>query len=301
MKKQLFQLLKILISILLLIFCFSLVDYNSVLKIISNQSKILFILSSLLIFLTLILATFRWKIICKTLNIAIGFKELLNIALFSNFIGQVLPGGGILGEVSKIFLIKNKNITKVQIIKSVIYDKLFGLFIAFSFFVISLIYFSYFILNLFDQMTILIILSIFLILIILMYFCYLKFKKYFRVWFPIDKKYFLKSIIISILIYVIVFISFAFLSYPNINGESLFIILICFPIIHFLKSFPISISGWGIREIAAIYLFSYFEVSKEVALSISISFGAIILISSFYGLAICIPYNLKKNKVNFPS
>lgn len=301
MKKQLFQLLKILISISLLIFCFSLVDYNSVLKIISNQSKILFILSSLLIFLTLILATFRWKIICKTLNIAIGFKELLSIALFSNFIGQVLPGGGILGEVSKIFLIKNKNITKVQIIKSVIYDKLFGLFIAFSFFVISLIYFSYFILNLFDQMTILIILSIFLILIILMYFCYLKFKKYFRVWFPIDKKYFLKSIIISILIYVIVFISFAFLSYPNINGESLFIILICFPIIHFLKSFPISISGWGIREIAAIYLFSYFEVSKEVALSISISFGAIILISSFYGLAICILYNFKINKVNFPS
>ena len=305
MKKQLFQLLKILISISLLIFCFSLVDYNSVLVIISNQSKILFILSSLLIFLTLILATFRWKIICKTLNIAIGFKELLSIALFSNFIGQVLPGGGILGEVSKIFLIKNKNITKVQIIKSVIYDKLFGLFIAFSFFVISLIYFSYFILNLFDQMTILIILSIFFILIILMYFCYLKFKNYFlkyvRVWFPIDKKYFLKSMIISILIYVIVFTSFAFLSYPNINGESLFIILICFPIIHFLKSFPISISGWGIREIAAIYLFSYFEVSKEVALSISISFGAIILISSFYGLAICIPYNLKKNKVNFPS
>ena len=259
----------------------------------------------MLIFLTLILATFRWKIICKTLNIAIGFKELLSIALFSNFIGQVLPGGGILGEVSKIFLIKNKNITKVQIIKSVIYDKLFGLFIAFSCFVISLIYFSYFILNLFDQMTILIILSIFFILIILMYFCYLKFKNYFlkyvRVWFPIDKKYFLKSMIISILIYVIVFTSFAFLSYPNINGESLFIILICFPIIHFLKSFPISISGWGIREIAAIYLFSYFEVSKEVALSISISFGAIILISSFYGLAICIPYNLKKNKVNFPS
>ena len=305
MKKQLFQLLKILISILLLIFCFSLVDYNSVLMIISNQSKILFILSLLLIFLTLILATFRWKIICNILNIEIGFKELLNIALFSNFIGQVLPGGGILGEVSKIFLIKDRNITKVQIIKSVIYDKLFGLFIAFSCFVISLIYFSYFILNLFDGITILIILNIFLVLTILTYFYYSKFKNYFlnyvKVWFPIDKKYFLKSMIISIFIYILVFISFAFLSYPNINGEKLFIIIICFPIIHFLKSFPISISGWGIREIAAIYLFSYFEVSKEVALSISISFGVVILISSFYGLAISICNNFKKIKINFPS
>ena len=109
MKKQLFQLLKILISISLLIFCFSLVDYNSVLMIISKQSKILFILSSFLIFITLILATFRWKIICKTLNIAIGFKELLSIALFSNFIGQVLPGGGILGEVHRKDVFKTKN------------------------------------------------------------------------------------------------------------------------------------------------------------------------------------------------
>ena len=83
----------------------------------------------------------------------------------------------------------------MQIIKqSVIYDKLFGLFIAFSCFVISLIYFSYFILNLFDGITILIILNIFLILTTLIYFYYSKFKNYFlnyvKVWFPIDKNIF---------------------------------------------------------------------------------------------------------------
>ena len=61
----------------------------------------------------------------------------------------------------------------------------------------------------------------------------------------------------------------------------------------FLKSFPLSVSGWGIREVVTVYLFSYFNLSNEIVLSISISLGVIILVSSFYGLIISILLNLK--------
>ena len=80
--------------------------------------------------------------------------------------------------------------------------------------------------------------------------------------------------------------------------KKFFKICLCFPIIHLLKSFLISISGWGIREIITIYLFSYFDIPNEIALSISISLGAVILTSSFYGLVLSLPIYLKKKKIN---
>ena len=54
-----------------------------------------------------------------------------------------MPGGGLSGEITKVFLSNSKTNTKFEILKSVIYDKLFGLIIAFIFFLISVIYISY--------------------------------------------------------------------------------------------------------------------------------------------------------------
>ena len=103
-------------------------------------------------------------------------------------------------------------------------------------------------------------------------------------------------LIISLIIYFLVFSSFLLLCFENISNEKIFQICLCFPIIHFLKSFPISISGWGIREIITIYLFSYFDIPNEIALGVSISLGAVILASSFYGLILSFPIYIKKKQ-----
>ena len=102
-----------------------------------------------------------------------------------------------------------------------------------------------------------------------------------------------KFLVVSTLIYLLVLTCFIILCFQAIEVDVIVEIILCFPIIHFLKSFPLSVSGWGIREIVTVYLFSYFNLSNEIALSISISLGVIILVASFYGLIISIPLNLK--------
>lgn len=298
MKSKIITLLKIFTSLSLMFFCFTLVDYTSVFKIISNQSKIIIITTSILIFFTIILGAYRWKFICKDLKIEITFKQILSISLFSNFLGQVLPGGSLSGEITKVLLSNSKTSSKYEILKSVVYDKLFGLIVAFFFFIISLICFSYLLFDIINEKIFYFfffsfIISIILILIFKKKFVnFLKKNNYNLILFKRNCLY--NLLIISLLIYFLVFFSYLLICFENISNEKLFEILLCFPIIHFLKSFPISISGWGIREIITIYLFSIFEIPNEIALSISLSLGIIILASSFYGLVLSFPIYLKK-------
>ena len=302
MKSKIIPLLKAFISLSLIFICFSLVDYTSVLNIISNQSKIIATVASILIFFTIILAAFRWKVICKNLQIQIPFKQILSISLFSNFVGQILPGGGLSGEITKVFLSNSKTNTKFEILKSVIYDKLFGLIIAIIFFLISVIYISYLLQDVIDKKIFYFFFFVLLISVILFFNLREKIAKFIKrktINLNIFKKEcFYISLIISLIIYLLVLFSFLLLCFENISSEKIFKICLCFPIIHFLKSFPISISGWGIREIITIYLFSYFDIPHEIALSISISLGTVILASSFYGLVLSLPIYLKKKKIN---
>lgn len=55
------------------------------------------------------------------------------------------------------------------------------------------------------------------------------------------------------------------------------------PVIFIAMQFPISIGGWGVRELAALYVFSYMGISEEIAVIISILYGFGLLITSVPG------------------
>lgn len=55
------------------------------------------------------------------------------------------------------------------------------------------------------------------------------------------------------------------------------------PVIFIAMQFPISIGGWGVRELASLYVFSYMGISEEVAVIISILYGFGLLITSIPG------------------
>jgi len=55
------------------------------------------------------------------------------------------------------------------------------------------------------------------------------------------------------------------------------------PVIFIAMQFPISIGGWGVRELAALYVFSYMGISEEVAVIISILYGVGLLVTSIPG------------------
>lgn len=55
------------------------------------------------------------------------------------------------------------------------------------------------------------------------------------------------------------------------------------PVVFIAMQFPISLGGWGVRELASLYVFSYMGMSDEVALIISVLYGFGLLVTSIPG------------------
>lgn len=103
----------------------------------------------------------------------------------------------------------------------------------------------------------------------------------------IFRKYFsLRSITYSLLVFLSSLVSWFFVS-------SAFVILLVFMgatvpwvflfgisvLVCFIASLPLSTSGWGVRELAAMTLFGLLNIPQETALFISISIGIISLVA----------------------
>ncbi len=55
------------------------------------------------------------------------------------------------------------------------------------------------------------------------------------------------------------------------------------PLMFIAMQFPITIGGWGARELAALYIFSLMGLSEEIAVTVSVLFGFGMLITSIPG------------------
>ena len=67
---------------------------------------------------------------------------------------------------------------------------------------------------------------------------------------------------------------------------------IIIPMILFVSALPISLAGWGIRENAMITGLSFISINSESALSISIAFGLLQLITGLPGLYLWLRHDL---------
>lgn len=55
------------------------------------------------------------------------------------------------------------------------------------------------------------------------------------------------------------------------------------PVVFIAMQFPISLGGWGVRELASLYVFSYMGMSDEVSIIISVLYGFGLLVTSIPG------------------
>ena len=299
MKNKILIFIKILISVLLLIFCFSLVDYKIVLIKFEEQSPTTFLFASLSMLFAIFISSIRWYLIIISCKIKIKYFEVVNVNFTSYFIAQILPGGGLAGDVAKMIIGFSSKISKSSLLKSIVYDKLLGLLVSLIIFVLSIIFFilhfySNFITLLFFKY-IYVFLSFFLCMFFLIIFKekilkLIKKLKFFD--FKISNKYFYHCLALSFIIYLFIMISFFFICKDTLSTIQIYYVMLSYPIIHLIKAFPFAISGWGIREISTIYIFSFFEISKEIALSLSITYGVVILLAAFVGFVFSIGFNL---------
>jgi uncharacterized membrane protein YbhN (UPF0104 family) len=100
----------------------------------------------------------------------------------------------------------------------------------------------------------------------------------------LSRKTLVVSLLLATLGHGLVILSAYFLSVAMKVDSSLWMWLLVMPIVTLVTAIPISINGWGVRELAMVQLWALFGVSRSDAFLISICMGLVAIVSSLPGL-----------------
>jgi uncharacterized membrane protein YbhN (UPF0104 family) len=204
---------------------------------------------------------------------------------------NILPGG-ILGDLYRIYCSSDnkKEIFKMgKSFQSVIFERLSGQIMLFFIFITSLT--IYFLINQKYIAFLYLFLPTILIFFLIKYFIKYKIKQYFGTK-DIAKNFnrlftgpiFWNHIILSFFVvasYILIYI----ISAISLGLEIDYLAFLVFsPIILFSMTLPVSIGGWGVREVTALLVSFLIGLSASASISVSIIYGILNLICSLPGL-----------------
>jgi len=283
------------------------IDYQLLFEEIKLLKWPFLILATFFMIFEIAIKSLRWQCILSSLGIMISKGKCLNLHWLGIFVGTITPGR--LGELIKIYFLKNKGYSAFRSFFSVILDRIIDIFVLLFFGFLIFIFF------LRDIGTYMIILSIIFLLIIILIFLLFDqrswlnkfFGKTIQKIFPVDFKNYsrftfsklwkgIKSLEKKQVIYFLIYLSIGWLFYfssryfialslgLDLSFVNISIISILVAIVTIL---PISVAGLGTREAAVIYLFGLFSLTKETALLFSLLIFTIDILAVSFGL---IPY-----------
>ncbi len=299
--------LKIVITVLLLVYLFGNVDVNilrnNLLKFSANS--LIFVLTCLT--LQIFLSTYRLKLILNTLNVEFGYSELLRINYIGHFFSQTLPAT-VGGDAVRVWHVKNNNIGWLDSVCGVFYDRYIGLVSLFFIMAVFLIFLAEIVNDqlLFNSIVFLTLLGLGSILVIIWI-------DRFAFYFDTNNSFLhkinriiahgtsilinnlvsFKALVVSVIIHMTGILAVYILSQDLGLNVSYVHFLIFMPFVFLFSSIPISIAGWGTRESAMVYSLGYMNIDSAESLVLSMMFGILIMIS---GLPGCVLMNLAKKK-----
>lgn len=264
------------------------VNIVSTIKLVNPIYIIIIIIIS---FIQYILSAYRWMYISRHTDLDISFLSSLKFYYISTFMNNILPGG-IVGDIFRVYYhADNKNeIFKIsKSLQSVIFERLSGQIMLFVFFIFSLS--LYFILNqkyvafLYLFLPLLIIFSIFKYLFKIKLNKYISNRKYGENFFKVfTGEVFWRHIILSF--FVVISYIFIYIVSAVSLGISIdyFAFLVFSPIVLFSMTLPVSIGGWGVREVTALLISFLLGLSASLSITVAIMYGVLNLICSLPGL-----------------
>tara|TARA_B100000586_G_scaffold77437_1_gene54435 strand:+ start:14346 stop:15239 length:894 start_codon:yes stop_codon:yes gene_type:complete len=238
-----------------------------------------------------LLSAYRWMYVSKFTNLNINFKNSLKYYYIAGFMNNILPGG-IPGDLYRIYCTSDnkKEIFKMgKSFQSVIFERLSGQIMLFFVFIASLT--IYFLTNQKYIAFLYLILPTALIFFLMKYLIKYNIKKYFGTK-DITKNFhmlftgpiFWNHIILSFFVvasYILIYI----ISAISLGLEIDYLAFLVFtPIILFSMTLPVSIGGWGVREVTALLVSFLIGLSASASISVSIIYGILNLICSLPGL-----------------
>jgi len=307
-KKVFLFLVRLLVGAGIIFFLFKLVPYQNLIEIYKASSKGYIILGLGVYFSCFIFGVLRWRLLLRALGVSVSVREVSISYLSSLFFNLFLPslvGGDMFRGLSLSY--RKKEYGKV--FSSVLMDRFSGAFamgcIGFCAYLIGH--------RLIQAREVFFALCIFmavlacatLVIFSKRFFSCLvhilrdgRFKRkivnfhdqlYF---FKNNPRVFLKSLGYSLIIQLIVPLSFFIFSKAFFLETSLISFYILVPIVMVIALLPISIAGLGTREAAAVYFFSTVGIAESVALGISLlNFVAMVIPSIVGGIVYVVVYH----------
>jgi uncharacterized protein (TIRG00374 family) len=309
MRKKIFTLFKIIFSFLFIFFLIKNIDSNKIIAQLSSLKLNFTFFSLTLIYIQLLLISIRWHLITELIKARVSFKNSVSISLIGQFFNQILPSS-IGGDAVKIWMVKNQGIRLGRATSGVICDRLSGLFInillpSISFYLFPCNLGAQFqkimeSLNLFSSFTFFSL----LFLIFLGPFLLGALQKNIHTMrlgnliqdirlVLLGNKKGLFILMLSIL-NQIVGVAIIFTIAKGLSVQLDFnIALVLVPTIMLVSFLPISFAGWGIREGAMLYGLAFAGIADASAISISIIFGILQILSGIPGMFLWITYKRK--------
>jgi len=297
MKRIYIILLKLFVSLGLLAFVFTKIDFNSFVNVFHNIKLFYLFLALLLTFAGFLLAAWKWKIALVAQDIHIGFWTLVGSYMVGLFFGNVLPTSyG--GDIIRIYDTAKLSKKKIKSFSSLLFDRLAGFFVLLLIGFIAILFVPEFI-------WLLPIIGILLLFFILLFL----FSDYnlgkIKIFDYLFKKFDKKNVIVRIkesiniykkkpnlltsilLISLFLQLNVILFNFFIVKGLGLMvplaILFVFVPLVNVLTIIPMSINGLGVREFSYVYLFGLGGVAKFEALFISLTVFFIRIVSSLFG------------------
>ena len=267
MKKKIFSVLQIAITVFFVYFTVSNLDLSKLFEVLNNINILYLIIAASIYFSSQIISSERLRYILSDNKFIISFKQNFTLYLIGLFYNFFIPGG-IGGDAYKSFLMNKKFNWKLsKVVKLLLLDRLIGLgvlcCILIGLYEIIFLKFNF----------IYLILTLCFLSIIGYYIVKLIFK---------NQNIFWKSFLYSIVSHTIQFISLFIILYSLGIEDSYFEIIIVFILSSIFSVF--SFGGIGIREYIFLSSASILNFSPELSASIGLLFTISAAISSLPGL-----------------
>ncbi len=284
---------KIAVSVIVLLALMSRVEITQLLRRLNDVDLFYFLISVIFSILAVIIVGYRWYLVMAGMQIS--FSLAMRATFAGLFVGQILPGAvGV--DVVRGWMVWNMGINNKSLLASLIIDRLISLFAValmiaaglpflvpylpqwmhslvwlFLFGGILCITLGYFSINLIRPTTVG---QAFERLI-----TRLGLKD-----LTLSKSVLTKALGLAVLTHVSIIISAFFMGRAIGIDSAFFMWALLMPIIILITAIPISINGWGVREMAMIYLWGLFAVKESDAFLTSVCLGLVAILSSLPGV-----------------
>ena len=305
MNNKIVVLLKIVVSIGLISFLVSQVNFKEIINIIKNLDLLVITFTVVLLTLQVFIAAMRWQLILNYQKIIFKYKNTLQILWIGLFFNQAMPSS-VGGDVIRGYYVKANGITLGRATLAVLMDRLFGLFGLVITVLISIPLLFKLVNDPIARSGVLLIASgVSFALMFLLFtdkfprnFSHFRVIKFFNSLSKDGRNCIIKNsnglliIMISVLIHLISVVSVITIAIGlgiNIDWGGILLIV---PLAGLMMVVPISIAGWGVREGVMVVGLGYLGVASEAALALSILYGLSMLAVAIPGGVI---WALKRN------